>query len=42
MKIRRTERFKKDYQKLPEDVQERVDRKLRLLLHDPRPFSESK
>lgn len=36
MKIRRTERFKKDYQKLPEDVPERVDRKLRLLLRDPR------
>jgi mRNA interferase RelE/StbE len=32
MKVRRTERFKQDYQKLPQDVQERVDKKLRLLL----------
>jgi len=36
MKIRRTDRFKKDYQKLPSDVQQRVDEKLRFLLRDPR------
>ena len=36
MKFRRTNRFKKDYQKLPSDVQRRVDQKLRLLLQDPR------
>ncbi len=36
MKIRRTDRFKKDYQKLPLDIQQRVDHKLRFLLRDPR------
>ncbi len=36
MKIRRTDRFKKDYQKLPSDIQQRVDQKLRFLLRDPR------
>lgn len=36
MKVRRTERFKKDYQKLPSDIQRRVDEKLRFLLHDMR------
>lgn len=36
MKIRRTDRFKKDYQKLPLDIQQRVDEKLRFLLRDPR------
>jgi addiction module RelE/StbE family toxin len=36
VKFRRTNRFKKDYQKLPSDVQRRVDQKLRLLLQDPR------
>ena len=35
MKIRRTDRFKKDYQKLPLDIQQRVDQKLRFLLRDP-------
>ena len=36
MRIRRTDRFKKDYQKLPADIQQRVDEKLRFLLRDPR------
>ncbi len=36
MKFRRTNRFKKEYQKLPSDIQRRVDQKLRLLLRDPR------
>jgi addiction module RelE/StbE family toxin len=36
MKIRRTDRFKKDYQKLPPDIQQRVDQKLRFLARDPR------
>ncbi len=36
MKIRRTDRFKKDYQKLPSDIQQRVNQKLRFLLRDPR------
>ena len=36
MKFRRTNRFKKDYQKLPSDIQQRVDEKLRLLLRDLR------
>jgi len=36
MKVRRTDCFKKDYQKLPSDIQQRVDQKLRFLLRDPR------
>jgi len=36
MKIRRTDRFKKDYQKLTSDIRERVDEKLRFLIHGPR------
>jgi mRNA interferase RelE/StbE len=36
MKIRRTDRFKKDYHSLPKDIQRRVDEKLRFLLKDPR------
>jgi len=36
MKIRRTDRFKKDYQKLPSDIRERVDQKLSFLIRDPR------
>lgn len=36
MKVRRTGRFKKDYQKLPSDIRQRVDQKLRFLLRDPR------
>jgi len=36
VKFRRTNRFKKEYQKLPSDIQRRVDQKLRLLLRDPR------
>ncbi len=36
MKIRRTDRFKKDYRTLPKDIQQRVDEKLRFLLRDPR------
>ena len=36
MKIRRTDRFKKDYQKLPPEIQERVAQKLRLLVQNPR------
>lgn len=34
MRIRRTDRFKKDYQKLPPEIQQRVDQKLRLLVQD--------
>ena len=34
MKIRRTNRFKKDYQKLPSDIQQVVDQKLVFLLRD--------
>jgi len=36
MKIRRTDRFKKDYRTLPKDIQRRVDEKLTFLLRDPR------
>jgi len=36
MKIRRTDRFKKDYHTLPEKIQRRVDEKLKFLLRDPR------
>jgi mRNA interferase RelE/StbE len=36
VKIRRTDRFKKDYQKLPVEIQQRVDQKLRFLLQDRR------
>jgi mRNA interferase RelE/StbE len=36
MKVRRTDRFKKDYQKLLSDIRQRVDQKLRFLLRDPR------
>jgi len=36
VKFRRTNRFKKDYQKLPFEIQQRADQKLRLLLRDPR------
>ena len=36
MKVRRTERFKKDYQKLPADIQRCVDEKLSFLLHNVR------
>lgn len=36
MKVRRTDRFKRDYQKLPSDIQQRVDQKLGFLLRDPR------
>ena len=36
MKVRRTDRFKKDYQKLPSDIQRRVEQKLRFLIRDPR------
>ena len=36
MKFRRTNQFKKDYQKLPSDIQRRVDQKLKLLLRDLR------
>ena len=36
MKIRRTDRFKKDYQRLQSDIRERVDQKLRFLIRDPR------
>lgn len=34
MKVQRTDRFKKDYQKLPLEIQQRVDQKLRLLVQD--------
>lgn len=34
MKVQRTDRFKKDYQKLPFEIQQRVDQKLRLLVQD--------
>jgi mRNA-degrading endonuclease RelE of RelBE toxin-antitoxin system len=36
MKIRRTDRFKKDYLTLPKNIQRRVDEKLKFLLRDPR------
>jgi addiction module RelE/StbE family toxin len=36
MKIRRTRRFKKNYQTLPQRIQRRVDDKLQFLLRDPR------
>ena len=36
MKVRRTDHFKKDYQKLPANIQQRVDQKLRFLISDPR------
>ena len=36
MKVQRTDRFKKDYQKLPSDIRRRVDQKLRFLIRDPR------
>lgn len=36
MRIRRTRRFKKDYQNLPSELQRRVDEKLRFLLDDAR------
>jgi mRNA-degrading endonuclease RelE of RelBE toxin-antitoxin system len=36
VKVRRTDRFKRDYQNLPSDIQRRVDEKLRFLLHDMR------
>jgi mRNA interferase RelE/StbE len=36
MKIRHTDRFKKDYRSLPENIQRRVDEKLNFLLRDPR------
>ncbi len=36
MKVQRTDRFKKDYQKLPSDIQRQVDQKLRFLIRDPR------
>jgi mRNA-degrading endonuclease RelE of RelBE toxin-antitoxin system len=36
VRVRRTRRFKKDYQNLPSDIQQRVDEKLRFLLHDIR------
>jgi mRNA interferase RelE/StbE len=36
VKFRFTNRFKKDYEKLPSDIQRRVDQKLRLLIQYPR------
>ena len=36
MKVRRTDRFKKDYQQLPPGIQRRVDEKLRFLLRNMR------
>ena len=36
MRVRRTDRFRRDYRKLPQTIQERVDQKLRFLLRDPR------
>jgi len=36
VRVRRTKRFKKDYQNLPSGIQQRVDEKLRFLLHDIR------
>jgi mRNA interferase RelE/StbE len=36
MKIRRTDRFKKDYLTLPKNIQRRADEKLKFLLRDPR------
>ncbi len=36
MKIRRTDRFKKDYRTLPKNIRRRVDEKLSFLLRDPK------
>jgi mRNA-degrading endonuclease RelE of RelBE toxin-antitoxin system len=36
MKLRPTERFAKDYERLPEQLQRRVDKALGLLLANPR------
>jgi hypothetical protein len=36
VRVRRTRRFKKDDQNLPPDAQQRVEEKLRFLLHDTR------
>jgi hypothetical protein len=36
VRVRRTDRFRRDYRKLPQTIQERVDQKLRFLLRDPR------
>ncbi len=35
-KISYSRSFKKEYQRLPHEIQENLDRKLRLLLEDPR------
>lgn len=35
-KISYSKSFKKEYQRLPQEIQENLDRKLRLLLEDPR------
>ena len=34
-RLRRTDRFKKDYKKLPQQIQKQTVRKLRLLSNDP-------
>lgn len=36
MKFRLTDRFKKDYKKLPTHIQQRVDQKLKFMLQDLR------
>lgn len=36
MKLHLTERFRKDYGRLPQRLQRRVDKQLRLLLQNPR------
>ena len=33
--IRRTDRFKEEYQKLPQQIQRQTERKLRLLINNP-------
>ena len=43
MIVGRSEQFKRDYKKLPRDIQERVDKTLRLLVTHPRhPSLQSK
>jgi mRNA-degrading endonuclease RelE of RelBE toxin-antitoxin system len=39
MRIRRTERFRKDFRRLPSDIQERFEKMLELFLADPRHLS---
>ena len=36
MKLSLTERFRRDYRRLPSDLQDQADQKLRMLLENPR------